>query len=608
MAGGAGGGWPTSGPGGAGAGGAGGLWESTAEAEAARDAERMRRLALMTGSTSAGIEGPPTAQPPPWVPQPVPIPASPVIAPVSPAPWTSAGARAQAEAEAAARVSPSAPLGRPAPRGGFGGPGLPRTPSAGPEAYVPRYGSLEAVKAAYDRGEIDYPTAFRQSALIREQAPTGVDPGAAALRGGWETPAGLSGRLAASQIAGEQEAGRAAVAGLGREAEAAEGQAAAQAELASRRAVQEQEAGRQRAEFQADYQRRMADYDVAAKELAETRITPHGFFDHKGTGPAIAGAIAFGMMAVGAALKGGSTNAQMMIERAIDRDIDAQKANLAGKQAALGAKRSALGLARERLGDIDAAAAAVKASAYEQTALKVQRMRDQITNVDARGKADALLGDLSRKRNEAVMQVDLASKIAAQQQAQSAAWVRANAGRVVASKAGPDDEKRYVAHLQGFAPDAKAAQQLRDAEAARRTLTANLQELSRLNREGNWMPGSADRARADALRQDTIYQSGKLAGAGALAEGELELFGKKIPSAFNATETDAAIQARLASAQQMIDQRVRDLENVTRVTPGALMTNTDAQGRQRREKVYLPESSAQQQGAVPFTPGAGGGE
>lgn len=79
----------------------------------------------------------------------------------------------------------------------------------------------------------------------------------------------------------------------------------------------------------------LADIDKTQKELASGNIDPHHWWNTRNTGQKIATTIGMILGGIGQAFGGGPNATLQMVNKAIDQDIDAQKANLGKKQSLL---------------------------------------------------------------------------------------------------------------------------------------------------------------------------------------------------------------------------------------------------------------------------------
>lgn len=154
--------------------------------------------------------------------------------------------------------------------------------------------------------------------------------------------------------------------------------------------LQEQQAKR-RAYFQNRIQEISKDADRLTAEVEEDKVDPNKFWANKSTGAKVGMILAAAFSGAGAALSGqGGNPAMNAINRAIDRDIAAQKSGIAAKRAALGQKNTLLQQARQVFSDEMAATDFSKALYLERAAT----IGDSI--------AQATNSDLVRQNNELI--------------------------------------------------------------------------------------------------------------------------------------------------------------------------------------------------------------
>jgi hypothetical protein len=155
----------------------------------------------------------------------------------------------------------------------------------------------------------------------------------------------------------------------------------------------------------AEVDKTMADHRAAQDEMRNinTTVDPGRFWASRSTGGKIAGIIGLALGAFGAASDGVNRAAQM-ISQAIDRDLDAQKAEhtfrLAKGKESVGAAQSAYGMARQRFGDEVASGAAAKADLLALAENSLKKISLTSASPAAQAQALALAGQLQAKRGE----------------------------------------------------------------------------------------------------------------------------------------------------------------------------------------------------------------
>jgi hypothetical protein len=133
--------------------------------------------------------------------------------------------------------------------------------------------------------------------------------------------------------------------------------------------------------------------DAAIAELAATKISPDNYWANKSTGQKIGIGIAMIMGAFGAATTGKNSAADV-INKAIDQDLDTQKANYAAKKGAVGEMDSAYAKLHGVYKDEIAATAAAKAELLTQAMVKLQSSAAKFKGDTATAAATSALGQL----------------------------------------------------------------------------------------------------------------------------------------------------------------------------------------------------------------------
>jgi hypothetical protein len=132
---------------------------------------------------------------------------------------------------------------------------------------------------------------------------------------------------------------------------------------------------------------------AAIAELAATKISPDNYWANKSTGQKIGIGIALIAGAFGAA-NTGKNSAVEVIDKAIDQDLDTQKANYAAKKGAVGEMDSAYAKLHGVYKDELAATSAAKAELLNQAMIKLQSNAAKFKGDAATAAATSALGQL----------------------------------------------------------------------------------------------------------------------------------------------------------------------------------------------------------------------
>lgn len=172
------------------------------------------------------------------------------------------------------------------------------------------------------------------------------------------------------------------------------------------RKIQELDAQRQiDAVFEAgEFDQHMQDVDKAFKDLSAARVDDKNYWGKLGTGNQVMAAIGLALGAVGQAVTGQDSQALKILNMAVDRDIDAQKANIAklGKQTevAQGRLKDFMGITKDRR----AAEALAKASALEVIENEVTALMKTMPEQKRTATITGLLAGIQKSKADALAQ------------------------------------------------------------------------------------------------------------------------------------------------------------------------------------------------------------
>ena len=194
-------------------------------------------------------------------------------------------------------------------------------------------------------------------------------------------------------------------------AQAAEAEAGALAETAralqsAQSQVDALEQRRQQAEQarQAELMRRQRELDRAASEVASRQIEPGRLFAKGETRNRVAGALGILLSGFADAITGGDrglTTALSIINTAVDRDIEAQRGNVAIAQQGVASGRALLGDMQAIFGDQKAAEDATRATMLEGVERDIMALQLQATSDAQRAQLQQLLASIQAQKAEA---------------------------------------------------------------------------------------------------------------------------------------------------------------------------------------------------------------
>lgn len=155
-----------------------------------------------------------------------------------------------------------------------------------------------------------------------------------------------------------------------------------------------------------EYNRRMEDIRKAEDEYANMSIDSDRLFGDKGTGSKLLAVIGMSLGALGGGLAGRDFGVNQLVMKAIENDIDAQKAQMAKAGDVVKQKRGALGDFLQASRDMDAA----KNLEFARQLSVVQKQYDAIaassSNAQVKANALALSAQFANERAQRIAQVD----------------------------------------------------------------------------------------------------------------------------------------------------------------------------------------------------------
>lgn len=318
-----------------------------------------------------------------------------------------------------------------------------------------------------------------------------------------------------------------------KEMEAAQGEAA---KTAGEKAKAEygllQDSMRQRQELAQQWQQRweanQAKADQVAEQVAQSEINPDRYWQSHSRATS---AIALILGGIGAGLTHGPNQALEMIDKGIDRDIEAQKASL-GKQ------QNLLSHYMQQGHSIQEARQLATADLLDVTRGQLQANAAKFAGPEAQNSAANAIGELKAKaaqaRQDAFAKTQeaqaraLEMKIKQQELGLAATsrpvQIAAESGRMVPDELGVLlDPKRKVRVPGGWAlaSDEKGKAAVDEARIAHSDYESALKEIEDLKGQTS-LPGSALRARGELALQHFTAASKALAGASGLGRGAEE--------------------------------------------------------------------------------------
>jgi hypothetical protein len=427
-------------------------------------------------------------------------------------------------------------------------------PSHGPAAEVPA--AAVAPVAAHAPAALDLPAA---------PAAPPVTPAPAVPQ------VSVPSMPAVPSVQGEVAGGRAQqAAGLAAQAEAAQREADQQAQII---AQQEQ----RRAAAQKDYDTRLralqSKGDALYQNILDKKVDPRRMWGEMSTGRKVTASIGMILGGIGAGLTGGPNYAVQIIERAIERDVEAQKTEIEKGQ-------NLLAHNLRQTDDLRLAHQLTRADLLDSTAAQLQRAAASFAGDKAKANAEAAIGSLraeaAKERQQVAatamqmaaqrellpLQVEGAKRAVLLQRAQQEALASLFKGVGApldprASTLLPDEIRERIIYLPGgnatLATTKEGAKKVRDQVQGYQEITAAVADMRRLRGEQgrSWVPFTAERAEGQSMRRKMIG-SLRLAvvGPGAMSESELKILENLIPEPGERFLTDSAFEAKLRQIEQ----------------------------------------------------------
>ncbi len=364
----------------------------------------------------------------------------------------------------------------------------------------------------------------------------------------------------------------------GREGAQLQAQAQSQQAQDLTKIYQDQQAGlsdiKQR--WQAEHQGVATEYANAIDDAKNSRIDPNHFWSSRSTGQKVQTAIGMILSGIGSGLTGQPNTALEVLNRAIDRDIESQKANL-------GQKNNLVSMLYQKLGNVDHAEAMARMYLTADVAAKVGLAGARSGSLQAQASAKLLESQLQGQALGPMAQI-VNGKYQAEIQRYSMAWQQrmmqwqmsqsgGNRAGYIPSSANPpmlsepslkgiseqqkDANERRV-DLPTFGPNAHTyAKTPTQASEARKSLASmnvleqqvnHLRDLAKAHGTAIHIPGTAASAAYGATGSGIVTELNKLQDLNRLNENEYSSFGNMIPTAREwLTGAGAAKQQELIS-------------------------------------------------------------
>lgn len=440
--------------------------------------------------------------------------------------------------------------------------------------YVPTADEFEQkmIERFGDRTRTGQPMSQQEAALRAEYAK---------LR--QNTMPGIQTQMLESQLGGlgEQEAAM---------SDAAQRQAATLDAISQARTRAEAEArvaNEELLKIQADKKRvvdaQTAKFERGVRDLERADIDPDRLWAKKGTGGTIMAGIGLILSAIGGGYTGQKSAAMEAINKQIDDDIEAQKANIQAKATALQARGSLLGHFMNVYGDREQAAVASRAYAYERVGQLIENIGLQSQSEQVR--ADALDASKQFKRQAEQMKLmNKAQALAGWQAQQMAAAQAAQKSQSLLRQPGwrelkEADANRIIPGIGLVHGSDAEVKQVRSTIRAAKTGTEQINALrAYASTAASYDPTDEDKARAGVLVKNLQLSLKESGGMGTLDKGSQEFLDAMVSNPADLFEFKGRALARLDMIQRGLIQGARNATEGLVVEPVQIAETQNAKG------------------------------
>lgn len=292
-----------------------------------------------------------------------------------------------------------------------------------------------------------------------------------------------------------------------------------------------------RDKFQADQAIKQADRDRAVKEgnaqldamnkeVREGKIDPDGFFGgDSGTAKRIGAAIAVALGQFAASMTGGQNAAMGIINDSIQRNIEAQKKNLAQKGLAADAQRSKLQMLREQGFDENQAEQATFLGGLEASKAKLAATLQASSSDAVRANGAKLMAQMDQNIAQTKLKFEAASRAAALKY-QPKSFDDLIKKQKLDHEMSRDKAERMIRMADGstaFAPTKEDATSIKESDENRIAMTSNLDRLKQIVKDKSSWTDRATRDEAKRISKELVTSYGVMKKLGALSDSDREL-------------------------------------------------------------------------------------
>ena len=295
--------------------------------------------------------------------------------------------------------------------------------------------------------------------------------------------------------------------------------------------------------------------DVAKDDLRKSDMDPNRVWKRMSAGNEILMGISLALGAAGQAMsRTGNNQALDVLNRIIDRDIDAQKEEISKKKGLVDAESNVYQIMRQKFGDDRLADSATRQYYIEAQKLKLDQVAAKYGGKEATAKIGQLQGALSVEQQKEAMQF---AKLSAEISDTKAKSANLNADK-------------YVPGLKQYALTADDAKELKKADSDRNSVKQGINRLKEIRTKyGSELSNRAVVAEAKTIATDMLLKYKNIAQLGVLSKSDQDLLDKLMPADPTQFEWTGSTMAQLGAFEKLVDSGFQNLSLSKGLNPGA---------------------------------------
>lgn len=340
--------------------------------------------------------------------------------------------------------------------------------------------------------------------------------------------------------------------GLKKEAAAVAEQAKAEA-----KALQDSQMAQQKilADYQTDYKAKEAEYNSVLADYQNGHIDPSHVWSSKNVPNKIATVIGILASGLGAGMAGGNSEnmAMKVLNSEIDRDIDAQKANIHSKGNILNALSSQMGNMRAGTEMLRSIKLGIAAEEMKKAAAVAKDPMAQARLLEESGKLHAAAAPVIAKMAAQNTVNKLMSEV---NKDPTRAPMLFQAMRKLDPKQAQEMEQRYVPGM-GFALTDNDAKELKELKGTVDTVKTGVKELLKINKTSGSSISLEQRAKAEVISKSLVgLLRVPLTGPGAMNEGERKMLEEIVANPTKIFSLSSSNKTRLTQLTKLMDEKM----------------------------------------------------